>query len=64
MSAGLIGALFLASLVLTVVSSVVLAEVVDRVGERFHFSEGLLGIVTALAADSPDGILRPATRTT
>lgn len=54
MSEGLTALLFLASFVLTVVSSLVLAEVVDRVGERFGFSEGLLGIVTALAADSPE----------
>jgi cation:H+ antiporter len=31
----------------------VLAEVVDRLGARFGLSVGLLGIVTALAADSP-----------
>lgn len=54
MSAGLTALLFLASFVLTVFSSLVLAEVVDRIGERFGFSEGLLGIVTALAADSPE----------
>ncbi len=54
MSAGPTAVLFVASLALTVVSSVVLAEVVDRVGVRFDFSEGLLGIVTALAADSPE----------
>lgn len=54
MSAGFTVLLFLASLVLTMISSLVLAEVVDRIGERFGFSEGLLGIVTALAADSPE----------
>jgi len=53
-SAELTALLFLGSLALTVVSSLSLAEVVDRVGERFGFSEGLLGIVTALAADSPE----------
>ncbi|MGH3157110.1 MAG: hypothetical protein ACRDNF_11105 [Streptosporangiaceae bacterium] len=54
MSAGLTALLFVAALALTVVSSLVLAEVVDRLGERFGLSEGLLGIVTALAADSPE----------
>ncbi len=54
MPVGLTAVVFLASLALTVVSSLVLAEVVDRMGERFGFSEGLLGIVTALAADSPE----------
>jgi Sodium/calcium exchanger protein len=51
---GLTALLFLAALALTVISSLVLAEVVDRLGERFGLSEGLLGIVTALAADSPE----------
>ncbi|MGH9129175.1 MAG: sodium:calcium antiporter [Acidimicrobiales bacterium] len=46
--------LFLASLALTIVSSIVLVEVVDRVGQRFHLPEGLVGILTALAADSPE----------
>jgi len=45
---------FVASLVLTVVSSVVLAEVVDRVGHRLGLSEAALGILTALAADAPE----------
>lgn len=54
MAVGLTALLFLAALVLTVISSLVLAEVVDRLGERFGLSEGLLGIVTALAADSPE----------
>lgn len=54
MSTGFAALLFLGSLALTVVSSLSLAEVVDRVAERFGFSEGLLGIVTALAADSPE----------
>ena len=54
MSAGLTALLFLASMALAVISSLVLAEVVDRMGERFALSEGLLGVVTALAADSPE----------
>src|SRR5438552_13052628 len=39
---------------LTVVSSVVLARELDRIGERLGFSEALLGIVTALGADGPE----------
>lgn len=45
---------FLASLVLSVVSSLVLAEGLDRLGERLELSEGLLGILTALGADAPE----------
>lgn len=45
---------FLASLALSVVSSLVLAEGLDRIGERLGLSEGLLGIVTALGADAPE----------
>jgi len=45
---------FAASLVLTVVSSVVLAEVVDHVGHRLGLSEAAFGILTALAADAPE----------
>jgi cation:H+ antiporter len=52
--ADIAGLLFLASLALTVISSLVLAEAVDRLGARFGLSEGLLGITTALVADSPE----------
>lgn len=45
---------FVGSLLLTVVSSVVLAEVVDRVGHRLKLSEAAFGILTALAADTPE----------
>lgn len=45
---------FVGSLFLTVVSSVVLAEVVDRVGHRLGLSEAAFGILTALAADAPE----------
>jgi Ca2+/Na+ antiporter len=42
-SAGLTALLFVAAPALTVVSSLVLAEVVDRLGERLGLSEGLVG---------------------
>jgi cation:H+ antiporter len=46
--------LFLASLALSILSSLVLAETVDRLGSRLGVSEGLLGILTALGADAPE----------
>jgi cation:H+ antiporter len=46
--------LFFGSFALTVVSSIVLARELDRIGERLGFSEALLGIVTALGADAPE----------
>jgi cation:H+ antiporter len=46
--------LFVAGLVVTVASSVVLARELDRIGERLGFSEALLGIVTAIGADAPE----------
>jgi cation:H+ antiporter len=46
--------LFSGSFALTVVSSLVLARELDRIGERLGFSEALLGIVTALGADAPE----------
>lgn len=45
---------FVGSFALTLVSSLVLVEVVDRIGQRFKLSESLIGILTALAADSPE----------
>jgi cation:H+ antiporter len=45
---------FLGGLALTVVSSIVLARELDRIGERLGFSEALLGIVTAVGADAPE----------
>jgi cation:H+ antiporter len=44
----------LGGLALTVVSSIVLARELDRIGERLGFSEALLGIVTAVGADAPE----------
>src|SRR5882672_2693906 len=46
--------LLAAAFVVTVVSSVVLARELDRIGERLGFSEALLGMVTALGADAPE----------
>ena len=48
------GGLFTGSLILMVVASFVLTTALERVGTRLHFSESLLGIVTALGADSPE----------
>ena len=54
LSTGLALALFGASLLLNVLSSAVLAERLDQVGERFRFPPGLVGLMTALGADSPE----------
>ncbi len=54
MSAAAAIGLFAGGLALSVLSSVVLATSLDRVGERLGFSEGLLGIVTAVGADAPE----------
>jgi cation:H+ antiporter len=45
---------FFGGLALTILSSIVLARELDRLGERLGFSEALLGIVTALGADAPE----------
>ncbi len=47
-------ALFLGSLFLTALSSAVLSKRLDQVGTWLGFSAGLSGLVTALAADSPE----------
>jgi cation:H+ antiporter len=47
-------ALFLGSLVLATISSAVLSHRLDQVGTHLGLSEGLLGLVTALGADSPE----------
>ena len=54
MSAPVAALLFVAGLVVTIASSLVLARELDRIGERLGFSEALLGIVTALGADAPE----------
>jgi cation:H+ antiporter len=45
---------FLASLALTLGSTVVFARELDRLSERLRVSEGLHGILTALGADAPE----------
>ena len=45
---------FLFGLAVTLVSSVVLAHRVDQLGVRLRLSEGLLGLLTALAANAPE----------
>ena len=45
---------FCGSLLLSIMSSAVLAERLDQVGERFRFPAGLFGLMTALGADSPE----------
>ena len=47
-------ALFLGSLFLTALASAVLSKRLDQVGAWLGFSAGLSGLVTALAADSPE----------
>lgn len=47
-------ALFIGSLVLSIVASAVLAHRIDQVGVTLKLSEGMLGIVTALGADAPE----------
>lgn len=45
---------FVLSLTLTLISSVVLVRLINMVGHRFDLPEGLFGILTALAANSPE----------
>lgn len=54
MSEGLAAALFIGSLVLSALASAVLAERLDQVGVYLGASAGLTGLITALAADSPE----------
>ena len=54
MSVGTAIALFLGCLTLATISSAVLSHRLDQVGTHFGLSEGLLGLVTALGADSPE----------
>ncbi len=54
MSTGLAIALFVGGLALSALSSLVLSTALDRIGARLDFSEGLLGIVTAVGADAPE----------
>lgn len=45
---------FLISPAISIVSSFVLAKRIDQVGTWLSLSEGLLGLLTALAADTPE----------
>src|SRR5713226_7699571 len=54
MSAGLAVSAFLAGTVISLLTSFLLVSRLERVGERLGFSEALLGIVAALAADAPE----------
>lgn len=54
MSPGVALGVFVGALILSTVSSMVLSTSLERVGARLHLTEGLLGLVTALAADSPE----------
>ncbi len=45
---------FLLSLGLSIVSSIVLATGLDKIGARLGLTEGLLGIITALGANAPE----------
>ena len=47
-------AVFVLSLALSTVSSLVLAHNLDKVGARLRLTEGLVGIITALGADAPE----------
>jgi cation:H+ antiporter len=54
MSVGLAMAGFLVGTIVSLATSFVLVSRLERVGERLRFSEALLGMVAALAADAPE----------
>ncbi len=54
MTAALEVALFAAAAIVSLRASWVLVSRIERLGERFGLSEALLGLVAALAADSPE----------
>ncbi|HEX9065686.1 MAG TPA: hypothetical protein VF843_11305 [Streptosporangiaceae bacterium] len=54
MTSALAGPVFLAGTAVSLVTSLVLVARLERVGERLGFSEAVLGIVAALAADAPE----------
>ena len=54
MTLGLSMAAFIVGAVVSLVTSWVLVSRLERVGERFGLSEALLGVVAALAADTPE----------
>ena len=45
---------FLVALAVTLVAAAVFADRLDRVGVRLGFTETLLGVLTAIAADAPE----------
>jgi cation:H+ antiporter len=53
-NAVLLVALFVAGAIVSLRASWVLVSRIERLGERFGLSEALLGVVAALAADSPE----------
>jgi cation:H+ antiporter len=54
MSPGFAILLLLASFALAIVSSIVLANSINRIGVHLGFSGALLGLITAVGADSPE----------
>src|SRR5215468_1348376 len=54
MSAALAVSAFFAGTAVSLLTSFLLVSRLERVGERLGFSEALLGIVAALAADAPE----------
>ncbi|MDT7953135.1 MAG: hypothetical protein RQ966_16660 [Acetobacteraceae bacterium] len=52
-TAGQLG-IFFSSLILSIAASIVMSYRIEQVGNALGVSEGLLGIVTALGADSPE----------
>jgi cation:H+ antiporter len=54
MSVGIAVLVFLACLITTLVSSEVLVRGLTVLGSKFHLTEGLLGLLTALGADAPE----------
>ena len=48
------GLLFLASFILTALSSIVLSRRIEQIGKWLRMSESMLGIVAALGADAPE----------
>jgi len=45
---------FLIGSVVSLLTSWLLVTRLERIGERFGFTEGLLGVLAALAADAPE----------
>lgn len=54
MSTGLAAVLFVVSLAATLYAAAIFAERLDHLGERLGLPEGLLGLLTAVGADTPE----------